>query len=382
MRRINSIDFTRGLVMIVMALDHTRDLLHIGTDPTDLSVTTPLLFLTRWITHLCAPTFVFLSGVSAYLSFQNTELKENQKFLVSRGLWLVLLEFTIVGLGIWFDLKFRTLFFQVIGAIGIGFILLAPLIRLSSKTILIIGLAIIFLHNLLGLLPFNQPPYSYLAPLFTFSVFQLSDTHVFAISYPPIPWFGIMLLGYGFGGTVFSLSPRKRKTLLYKLGWLSLLLFVVLRYINIYGDPIPWKIDRDPVLVIMSFLNVTKYPPSLLYTLVTLGICFIILSVSANKHGKFIKVVSTYGKVPLFYYLIHWYIIHTAMFVMLFFQGFELKDLVFGSFQFGRPKAPSGLEIWYIYPIWLGIVALLYPMCKWYASYKAAHKDNKWLRYL
>lgn len=383
MRRINSIDFTRGLVMIIMALDHTRDLLHIGTNPTDLAVTTPLLFFTRWITHLCAPTFVFLSGVSAYLSISNTDdIKKSQRFLLSRGLWLIILEFTVVGFGIWFDTKFRMFFFQVIAAIGFGFIILALLIRLKSKTILIIGLIIVFLHNLLGLLPFNQPPYLYFAPLFNFSIFQITDSITFAVGYPPIPWLGIMLIGYGIGGEVFEKSPRKRKTQLLKLGIISIILFLVIRYINIYGDPVPWQMDRDLAVTIMSFLNVTKYPPSLLFTLVTLGICFVILSVSANRHGWFIKFVSLYGKVPLFYYIIHWYLLHVIMFVMLFFQGFEYKDLVFGPFQFGRPAVPSGLEIWYIYPIWLGVVLALYPLCKWYSNYKAEHQDKKWLRYL
>ena len=383
MRRINSIDFTRGLVMIIMALDHTRDLLHIGTNPTDLAVTTPLLFFTRWITHLCAPTFVFLSGVSAYLSATNSDdIKESQKFLLSRGLWLIILEFTVVGFGLWFDIKFRMFFFQVIAAIGFGFIILALLMRLNAKIILIIGLVIVFTHNLLALLPFNEPPYLYFAPLFSFAILPIGDITTFAVGYPPIPWLGIMLIGYGFGGTVFGRSPRNRKSQLFRLGIISIVLFVVLRYFNVYGDPVPWQMNRDLVMAIMSFLNVTKYPPSLLYTLVTLGICFIILSASANKRGWFMKFVSVYGKVPLFYYVIHWYLIHIIMFVMLFFQGFELKDLVFGPFQFGRPKLPSGLEIWYIYPIWIGVVLVLYPLCKWYSNYKADHRDNKWLRYL
>lgn len=384
MKRINSIDFTRGLVMVIMALDHCRDLLHVGINPTDFAVTTPFLFFTRWITHLCAPTFVFLSGTSAYLSYknQNAGLKESQKFLLSRGLWLIFLEFTVVGFALWFDFKFRMFFFQVIAAIGFGFIILSFLMKLSTKTILIIGIIIIFCHNLLGLLPFNIPPYSYFAPLFSFSLLPISSTTTFAIGYPPIPWLGIMLAGYGCGGIVFERPLVERKTVLLRLGLGAIALFVVLRFINVYGDPVPWSTQKDSLFTFMSFMNLTKYPPSLLYTLATLGISFIILSVSDGVKNKFIDILTVYGKVPLFYYIIHWYLIHTIMFVMLYLQGFSTKDFIFGPFQFGRPQQPSGLELGGVYLIWLALVISLYPICKWYVNYKTAHKDNKWLRYL
>lgn len=384
MKRINSIDFTRGLVMVIMAIDHCRDLLHIGINPTDLTVTTPALFFTRWITHLCAPTFVFLSGTSAYLSYknQNMSLKESQRFLLSRGLWLIFLEFTVIGFALWFDFKFRMFFLQVIGAIGLGFVILSFLMKLSSKTILIIGLVIIFCHNLLGLLPINNTPFSLLAPLFSFSLFQLTPNTTFAIGYPPIPWLGIMLAGYGFGGVIFTKPQNERKAALLKLGLGSLALFMVLRFINIYGDPVPWSSQKDALFTFMSFMNLTKYPPSLLYTLATLGVSFLILSISDGAKNKFIDIMSVYGKVPLFYYLIHWYVIHTIMFIMLYIQGFSNKDFVFGPFQFGRPQQPSGLELGGVYLVWLGIVISLYPLCKWYSNYKAAHRDNKWLRYL
>lgn len=384
MKRINSIDFTRGLVMVIMALDHTRDLIHIGTNPTDLAATTPILFFTRWITHLCAPTFVFLSGTSAYLSYknQNVGLKESRRFMLSRGLWLIFLEFTVVGLGIWFDFKFRMFFFQVIAAIGFGFIILSFLMKLAPKTILIIGLVIIFCHNLLGLVPFNQPPFSYFSPLFGFALFPLSADTTFAVGYPPIPWLGIMLAGYGFGGTVFAKPQAERKAALLKLGFGALVLFVAIRFVNFYGDPVPWSAQKDGVYTFLSFMNLTKYPPSLLFTLATLGVSFIILSVSDGIKNKFTDFLTVYGKVPLFYYIIHWYLIHTLMFVMLYLQGFSTKDFVFGPFQFGRPQQPSGLELGATYAVWLGVVLFMYPLCKWYSNYKAAHKDNKWLRYL
>lgn len=384
MKRINSVDFVRGLVMVIMALDHTRDMFHIasqGQDPANLATTTPILFFTRWITHLCAPTFVFLSGVSAYLSGRNSSVKENRNFLLSRGIWLVLLEFTIITFALWFDLKFRTLFFQVIAAIGFSFIILALLIKLPNRVILAIGLVIIFGHNLLALLPFNTPPYSYFAPLFSFAFFQITPTNAFVIGYPPIPWLGIMLLGYGLGD-IFTSAPEKRKSVFLTLGLSALALFVVIRFINIYGDPIPWSAQKNTMYTFLSFMNVTKYPPSLLYTLATLGVSFIILRLVDGAQNKFISFFSVYGKVPLFYYLLHWYILHSLMFLLLFAQGFTTKDFVFGIFQLGRPLTPNGFELPVVYLIWLVVVLSLYPLCVWYSRYKAAHRENRLLRYL
>jgi uncharacterized membrane protein len=384
MKRINSIDFTRGLVMVIMALDHCRDLLHVGVNPTDLTVTTPLLFFTRWITHLCAPTFVFLSGTSAYLSYknQNAGLTESQRFLRSRGLWLIILEFTVIGFALWFDFKFRMFFFQVIAAIGLGFIILSFLMKLAPKTILIIGAVIVFCHNLLGLIPPTFSGLPFLSPLFSFSLFQITPDTTFAIGYPPIPWLGIMLMGYGCGELIFEKPQKERKATLMKSGLGALILFALLRFINIYGDPALWSSQKDALYTFMSFMNLTKYPPSLLYTLATLGISFIILSISDGAKNKFTEILSVYGKVPLFYYIIHWYIIHTAMFIMLYMQGFSNKDFVFGPFQFGRPQQVSGMDLGGVYLVWLLIVICLYPLCKWYVNYKATHRDNKWLRYL
>jgi len=385
MKRIHAIDFTRGLVMVIMALDHTRDLMHLTSltlNPTDLSSTTPALFFTRWITHLCAPTFVFLSGTSAYLSYQNQKNTSNaQSFLRSRGLWLIILEFTVISFALWFDIRFKILFFQVIGAIGLGFIILSFMLKLSSKTIGIIGLVIVFGHNLLQLVPFNEPPFVYFSFLFGPNVFPITPDFTFAIGYPPIPWLGIMLVGFACG-KVFELPLEKRKRTLLQLGLGSLILFTILRFINVYGDPVKWTTQKDMLFTFFSFINVNKYPPSLLYSLITLGIMFLILYISDGVKNKFIDIISVYGKVPLFYYLIHWYIIHLTMFAMVFLQGATWKDLAFGPFQFGRPLTGTGVSLPITYLIWFGIILLLYPLCRWYGKYKDAHRDNKWLRYL
>jgi uncharacterized membrane protein len=221
-KRINSIDFARGLVMIIMALDHTRDLIHVNSlvqSPTDLATTTPILFFTRWITHLCAPTFVFLSGASAYLSFKKkNNAGESRRFLLSRGIWLIILEFTLVSFGVWFDVHFRLLFFQVIAAIGVGFIILSFLLKKSIKAIAITGFIIIFCCNLLDFIPQSNTSIlrAIISPLFFLTGYNVTPQFTFFIGYPVIPWLGMMLLGF------------------------------------------------------LSFINVTKYPPSLLFSLITL----------------------------------------------------------------------------------------------------------------
>ncbi len=387
-KRIHSIDFVRGLVMVIMAIDHVRDLMHVSSlseDPTNVATTTPFLFFTRFITHFCAPTFVFLSGTSAYLSFKKQiDVKANQRFLLSRGLWLILLEYTIVNFGIWYNIHFSIIMSQVIGAIGFSFIILAALVRLSPKNIGIIGLVIIFGHDLLTPLAFaiENPSLRFITSyLFASNLFQITPHFTFLISYPIIPWLGIMLLGYA-SGLIFELSADKRRKLLFQIGISMLVLFTVLRWIDIYGDGAKWSVQKDAVFTFLSFINVSKYPPSLFYTLVTLGVMMLVLASVDTLKNKFVQIISVYGKVPLFYYLIHWYLVHTTMIVVLFLQGFTWEEMDFSPFSFGRPKGISGVELPMIYLIWLLIVIALFPLCKWYGDYKMTHKENKWLRYL
>lgn len=386
MKRIHSIDFMRGLVMIIMALDHVRDLMHttsITQQPTDLSTTTPALFFTRWITHLCAPTFVFLSGVSAFLSMQHkNDILTSRNFLLKRGLWLIILEFTLVNFGIWFDVHFSIFLFDVIATIGFGFIMLSLLLRCSTKTIRLIGLTILFLHNLAPLVPGNDTSIvkKALMPLFAPGAFPLGNNRLFVMGYPPIPWLGIMLVGFA-AGRFFNLEKGKQKALFFRIGAGSILLFVLLRFINIYGDSFRWSAQKNGLYTFLSFINVTKYPPSLQFCLLFLGIMFLILATMQGRSNSWTEKVAVYGKVPLFYFLVHWYIIHPLLFLMIFLQGFKSSDMVFG-FNFGRPKSGSGIELWAVYLVWIGIVLLMYPLCKWYAQYKEKHKEKAWLRYL
>ena len=387
MKRIYSIDFMRGLVMIIMALDHVRDLLHttsITQLPTNLTTTTPALFFTRWITYLCAPVFVFLSGASAFLSMKSkNNIPATRRFLLTRGLWLIVLEFTLVNFGVWFDIQFGVFLFEVIAAIGFGFIVLTLLLSASTKTIGIIGLAIICLHNLAPLVPFAEASMfkKVLMPFFAPGVYPLGSGRLFFMSYPPVPWLGIMLVGFA-AGRIFEFDRQKQQALFLKAGLAAIGLFVLLRFINLYGDAVPWSHQKNGLFTFLSFINVTKYPPSLHFCLLFLGIMFLILAIVQGIKNKFTETVSVYGKVPLFYFLVHWYIIHPLVFIMIFLQGFKSTDMVFG-FNFGRPKSGSGLDLWAIYLIWIAIVAVMYPLCKWYGRYKERHKgNNTWLRYL
>jgi len=387
MKRIYSIDFTRGLVMILMVLDHVRDLMHIDSIthvPTDLSSTTGSIFLTRLVTHLCAPIFVFLAGTSAYLSVQKAENKiQNRAFLLKRGLWLILLEFTIINFGIWFDLGLHMYLFQVIAAIGFGFILLSFISRFSSKTVGTIGLIIILTHNILPLIPIEQGSLlkAILAPLFSTTFIPLTAQTALIVGYPPIPWIGILLAGFGFG-MLFKLPQNERKNIFLKTGLISIALFLVLRLINVYGDPAPWTTQKSNLFTFFSFINVTKYPPSLIFCLLTLGIMFLLLAFAERTEDRFTNFVSVYGKVPLFFYLIHWYIIHPTLIAIMFLQGFHWSDMDFASGNFGRPKGTeSGLELWVIYLIWLGVVLILYYPCRKYSVYKAEHQ-KWWLKYI
>jgi uncharacterized membrane protein len=387
MKRMYSIDVVRGIVMMIMALDHVRDLMHVSSiiqSPTNLETTTPLLFFTRWVTHICAPSFVFLAGTSVYLSYKNAENRATtRRFLLKRGFYLLALEFVVVNFAIFFDPGFHILLFEVIAAIGFGFIVLSLLLNLSVVTIGVIGLVIIFGHNLLSLLPLEGYPWlkTVINFLFNQTAAPLSAGRVFVMAYPPIPWLGIMLVGFA-SGKLFLNSLQKRKQIWIAAGVAAIALFIGLRLLNIYGDPLPWASQKNAVYTFLSFLNVTKYPPSLQFCLLTLSIMFFKLAGAEGSKSKLMQVASVYGKVPLFYFIIHFFLIHLLMVGLLLLQGFSWNQMDFTSGAFGRPAGvSSGVELWVIYIIWIGVVALLYKPCLWFGAYKSKH-TYWWLKYL
>ena len=395
MRRVETIDVIRGIVMVIMALDHVRDLLHIPAltqDPTDLATTTAPVFLTRWITYLCAPTFVFLSGTSAYLSLQRRSTADRtatspgvesaRSFLLKRGLVLILLEITLINFAFWTDIQFRSLMLQVIFVIGGGLVLLSGVSRLPVRWVGIIGLSIIFGHDLLALVPPFANPAARLgwSLLFRTDVFPIGANFMLLVAYPLIPWFGIMLAGFACG-PVFALPTDQRRKRLLQLSLASLGLFVVVRSINLYGNATPWTVQKDAFFTVLSFINVSKYPPSLLYIAVTLGIMFGMLWLADGANTVVTRVLTVYGKVPLFYYLIHWYLVKAAMIVMFLLQSYHLSDMPIGPLNFGRP-AGAGVSLPVVYVVWLSLVVLLYPLCRWYGRYKSEHPEIGWMRYV
>ena len=372
--------------MVIMALDHVRDILHIDSinqSPTDLSTTTPILFFTRWVTHLCAPIFVFLAGSSAYLSFKRkSNLKESKKFFLKRGFWLILLEFTIVNLGLFFDAGFHTFIFEVIATIGFGFVIISFCLFWSTKTIGIIGITILFLHNLVPVIPLNSVSIAkiILSSLFDVGSVQIFSNRVFIMGYPPVPWLGIMMVGFA-SGRFFELTSEIRRSLFLKLGFATILLFLIVRGINIYGDPSPWEHEKTGIFTVLSFMNITKYPPSLSFTLITLGIMFLMLSFSEREY-RFTFFFSVYGKVPLFYFVIHFYIIHCLLIIILLFQGIHWPDMTFISGTFGRPKGiKTGISLSAVYMVWIILVLFLYFPCRNFGRYKLTHR-SWWLKYI
>jgi len=386
-KRILSVDVLRGLVMIIMALDHTRDFFHIGamtSDPLNPETTTGMLFFTRWITHFCAPTFVFLSGLSAYLSAQKKTVARASMFLVKRGIWLVLVEVVLITFGLTFNPFYNFIILQVIWAIGWSMVLMALFIRISYKLVLVTGLLLVFGHNLFNVFPSPTDEVTGLIVKIFFTAFgtvvPLGTNHFIGVFYAILPWTGIMFLGYAAGKWFtrdFKSVTRSRN--LVNFGALALLLFVTLRLLNIYGDPSPRKEYHDVFKNLLSFFNVSKYPPSLEYTSLTIGAAMLFLAFTENVRNKLSRILSVYGSVPFFYYVLHFYILHTVLVLLFFLEGNTTKEIVQMPFYFRPVK--FGYDLWIIYCIWLFVVASLYYPCKWFKKYKEKH-NGLWLRYL
>ena len=386
--RIESIDLLRGIVMIIMALDHVRDYFHADAfvfDPTDLSQTSVPLFFTRWITHYCAPVFIFLAGTSAFLVGNRKGKKELSIFLLKRGLWLVFLELVVVNFAWFFNLHFSVFLLGVIWVIGISMILLAAFIHLPWKLILLTGILLVAGHNLFDSFHVegNNIPAFLWSFLHTFSFFQVGSTLI-AVAYPLLAWLGVMLLGYCFG-TLYQpgYDALQRKKILRYMGLTAITLFVVIRSINLYGDPHHWSSQATPVFTMLSFLNVTKYPPSLLYVFMTLGPAILFLSLAEGSVAKISRPLVTVGRVPMFYYLLHIYLIHILAVIAVVATGFSASSMFLSTWVTMTPELKGyGFNLWVVYGVWLFVVLLLFPLCKWYESYRRNHPEKWWLSYL
>jgi len=384
-KRIESIDLLKGLVMVIMALDHTRDYFHWSSffyDPTNPVQSTLPIFFTRWITHFCAPTFCFLAGLSAFLYGKKKTKSNLTHFLWKRGLWLVFIELTIVNFAWYFDIQFRTPTMQVIWSLGISMIFLSALIHLPRTGILIFSCVLIFGHNLLDSIHF--PGNILWSILHEFSGFSISENINGYIAYPIIPWVGVMSLGFWFGSFYdSSYDSSKRKKIFNRIGLSSLVLFVVLRLINNYGDPVPIEHYASFSQTLIAFLNPTKYPPSLMYLLMTLGASFLFLANSENLTGRIVNFFKTFGKVPFFYYVLHIYVIHVLAMILAEYSGFGWQSFILPSWVSEASYLKGyGVGLFAVYLIWIAVIALIYPLCKIFADYKMKNKEKNWLSYL
>jgi uncharacterized membrane protein len=364
--------------MIVMALDHTRDFFSkLRFQPEDLSKATPFLFFTRWITHFCAPTFFLLAGVGAGIAVsRGKSTKQISWFLLTRGLWLVVLELTISHFGWDFSLAFPQ-FLIVIWALGMSMVILSALVYLPRKVILAISITAIVLHNLLD--GINPESLGGFAPIWHIlhAPGLVTQAPLVIVAYPLIPWFAVMALGYVMAD-IFTWDAARRRQFLLRAGAAAIVAFVVLRFTNVYGDANHWSHQRSFGLTLASFGNATKYPPSLIYLLMTLGPTFIALALLENARGPVARVVSVYGRVPMFYYLLHLYVIHILAYAFAVWQGGTGSFLGLDTDSF--PKW-YGTTLPGVYLAWAVVVVLLYLPCKWFADLKSRRRDW-WLGYI
>jgi len=378
--RIHSVDIVRGFVIVLMALDHVRDFFsNAKIDLLDPSETTVGLYLTRWITHLCAPTFIFLAGVSAQRMSLRVSTGELSRFLLTRGLWLIALEVTVV-LAAWsFNVRYQFgVFLQVIWAIGASMVCLAALAHLKRLTIGAFAVLVILGHNLLdGIAP---AAFGGFAPLWTLLHVQGPFSLGF-VSYPLIPWVAVMALGFVMGA-MYDMPVERRRSLLRRAGIIAITAFVVLRISNAYGDPNPWVAHGDITATLMSFFDVEKYPPSLLYLLATLGLCWLCLAAAESFGSRlasgFASVLEVFGRVPLFVYVMHIVVAHLLAGLIAWSMGYGTTVLT-NVFMFFPKEWGFGLPV--VYTAWLAVLALLYPLCRWFGELKRRRSDW-WLAYL
>jgi uncharacterized membrane protein len=391
--RVESVDVLRGLVMVIMALDHTREFFsNYGGNPTDAATASGIIFFTRWITHLCAPTFVFLAGTSIYLQSLRKARPQLARFLVTRGLWLMVLELVVVSSMLTFHPSPHFFMLQVIWVTGVSMILMAALIYFPLWAVASFGAALVLLHNAFDwITPAAMGPAAGIVWRLLHVPGLLvppSSGNLWLNLYPLIPWPGIMALGFAFGAFL-QWRPAQRRRAMLRLGAASLAVFALLRWSNLYGDPVPWKHQASGERTFMSFIDVQKYPPSLLFTLVTLGLSLSLLAAfdawqTGDKFKAVRSILSVYGRVPFFYYILHFTAIHLAAMLTTAALGLDwrwwLKLSPAGGIFAGQPPG-YGFSLPIVYLVWVGIVTFCYFPCRWFAGVKQRNK-SPWLSYL
>jgi uncharacterized membrane protein len=379
--RLESVDVVRGVIMIIMALDHTRDFFGQPGSPTNLATASVALFFTRWITNICAPVFFLLTGTGAWLSLRKRSKAELSRFLFTRGLWLIFLDLVLFRcFALQFNFDYHTTIITVLWALGWAMIVLSALVHLPPSVVTAFGVIMIATHNLLDSISSTNPIWSILhSP----NVIFATPGHIVRVAYPLIPWVGVTAAGYGLG-QIYAWEPTRRRAFLLRLGICLTVGFVVLRAINIYGDPFRWATQRTPLYTALSFLNTVKYPPSLLFLLMTLGPALIFLWAVDAHTPHLLRPALIIGKVPMFYYLLHFFLIHLLAVIICYARFghihwmFESSD--FANFPITQPPG-WGLTLPLVYLLWAFVVLTMYPLCRWYAAVKQ-RSDNPWLSYL
>jgi uncharacterized membrane protein len=372
--RIESVDVVRGAIMIIMALDHVRDFFgDSNVSPTDLATTTIPLFFTRWITHFCAPVFFLLTGTGAYFSLRKKSTSELSRFLFTRGLWLIFLEVVVTRcLGWFFNFDYHVTVLVVLWALGWAMIVLSALVYLPASVVTTFGVVMIASHNLLDSVQSSNPLWLILHS----PGVVLNHPHVFE-GYPLIPWVGVTAAGYGMG-QIYSWPSERRRAFLLPLGIGLIAGFVILRAINVYGDPQRWSTQKSTAFTMLSFLNTTKYPPSLLFLLMTLGPAIVFLWAFDGRTPQWLRPALIVGKVPMFYYLLHIPLIHLLA-VAVCYARYGQVHWMFENPLFVQPPG-WGYSLPIIYLVWACVVLALYPLCRWFAGLKQRRSDA-WLSY-
>jgi uncharacterized membrane protein len=378
--RVASIDIVRGGVMVLMALDHVRDYVtRVRVQPENLARGSAALFATRWVTHFCAPAFALLAGIGVGLAMQRRKsAAATSRFLVVRGVWLVILDTVVTAAGWQFGLRLLPVFALVLWALGLSMIIMAALIHLPRAVVAALSLLMIATHNLFdGVRPES---WGALAPLWhVLHVPGFAIPGTLFIAYPLIPWVAVMALGWVLAD-VYRWDAARRRTFLLWTGTAATALFVVVRAINAYGDPGPWTAQRTPALTVASFLNARKYPPSLDFLLMTVGPTLGALALVDAARGRVASWLSVYGRVPLFYYVVHIYLAHALAVALAFAQGGQLRRILVVT-------DPGSIPAWYgvslpgVYVAWGLVVLAMYPLCRWFDRLKREREDW-WLSYL
>ncbi len=389
--RVQTVDALRGAIIIIMTLDHVRDFISSAAmefSPTNLARTTTAIFFTRWITHFCAPVFAFTAGIGIFLWLGRNRTKAQlSRFLLTRGLWLIFLELTVIRFIMFFDIRFNNtlIILSVIWMLGLCMMVLAGLIHLPTRVLAVLSVAVIVTHNLLD--PVAAARFGSAAWIWNIlhqqGVFRFHSTSVL-VAYPLVPWMAVMAAGYCFG-PVLRWDPTRRRRFLVRLGLALSAAFVLIRALNIYGDPFRWSVQSSKIFTLFSFLNCTKYPPSFLFLLMTLGPALIAMAWLERRQLSANNPVIVFGRVPFFFFVIHLAVIHALAILLGFLRYGRASFLLLPAPSMGSMRKifppDYGYNLWVVYAVWIAVIVMLYPLCRWFAQLKQRRKDW-WLSYL